>query len=82
MLYGRAFPVTDAEASKDYVMEFGKARVERQGDHCTIVTFSRMTDLALAAAAEMEKSGVSVEVMNMLNVFDTDSTVVTTLKFR
>ncbi len=24
LLYGRAFPVTDAEASKDYVMEFGK----------------------------------------------------------
>jgi pyruvate dehydrogenase E1 component beta subunit len=82
LLYGRAFPVTDAEASKDYVMEFGKARVERQGDHCTIVTFSRMTDLALAAAAEMEKSGVSVEVMDMLNVFGTDSTVVTTLEFR
>ncbi len=49
-------------------MEFGKARVEKQGDHCTIVTFSRMTDLALALAAEMEKSGVSVEVINLLSL--------------
>jgi len=47
-------------------MEFGKARIERPGDHCTIVTFSRMTDLSLAAAAELEKIGVSVEVINLL----------------
>jgi pyruvate dehydrogenase E1 component beta subunit len=81
LLYGRAFPVTDAEASKDYVMEIGKARVERQGNHCTIVTFSRMTDLSLAAAAELEKSGVSVEVINLLSLRPLDmATVVNSIK--
>ena len=73
--------MTDAEASKDFVMEFGKARVEKQGDHCTIVTFSRMTDLALAAAAEMEKSGVSVEVINLLSLRPLDmASVVKSIK--
>jgi pyruvate dehydrogenase E1 component beta subunit len=81
LLYGRAFPVTDAEASKDFVMEFGKARIERAGDHCTIVTFSRMTDLSLAAAAELEKIGVSVEVINLLSLRPLDmASVVKSIK--
>src|SRR6202158_799651 len=46
----------------EFIVPFGKALVAREGTDVTIVAYSRMTVLALAAAAELEKEGVSCEV--------------------
>jgi pyruvate dehydrogenase E1 component beta subunit len=43
----------------------GKARIARAGEHVTIVAFSRMVKLALQAAEELEKAGVSAEVVDL-----------------
>ena len=32
MLYGTEFPVTDEVLSKDFVVPFGKAKIEREGE--------------------------------------------------
>ncbi|MDB5218082.1 MAG: Pyruvate dehydrogenase component beta subunit, partial [Myxococcaceae bacterium] len=49
----------------DVVVEMGKANIVRKGTDCTIVAYSRMTHVALDAAATLEKEGISVEVVDL-----------------
>jgi pyruvate dehydrogenase E1 component beta subunit len=49
----------------DVVVEMGKAQVVRKGTDCTIVAYSRMTHVALEAAAALEKEGISAEVVDL-----------------
>src|SRR6476646_1755715 len=49
----------------DVVVEMGKANIVRKGTDCTIVAYSRMTHVALDAAAALEKEGISVEVVDL-----------------
>ena len=68
LMYGISFPMSDEAQSKDFVVEIGKAKVEREGTDVTIITFSKMTGLALEAAEAMAAKGVSVEVINLLSI--------------
>src|SRR3954454_6806163 len=43
----------------------GKAQVVREGSDCTIVAYSRMTHVAIEAAALLEKQGVSCEIVDL-----------------
>jgi acetoin:2,6-dichlorophenolindophenol oxidoreductase subunit beta len=45
-------------------IEFGRARVHREGDDVTIVATGRLVHEALAAADEAEQEGISVEVVD------------------
>lgn len=63
--YGVSFEVSDAVLDKDFVLPLGKAKIEREGTHCTIVTFSKMVGTSLEAAKELEAEGISVEVINL-----------------
>jgi pyruvate dehydrogenase E1 component beta subunit len=49
----------------EFLVPIGKARIARAGEHVTIVAFSRMVKLALQAAEELEKAGVSAEVVDL-----------------
>jgi len=49
----------------DFVVEIGKAHVVREGTDVTIVSWSRITMVALQAAALLEKEGISVEVVDL-----------------
>jgi len=60
-LYGVKGDVPDGE----HVVEIGKAAVPLTGTDVTIVAYSRMTHLALEAAAELAKERVSVEVVDL-----------------
>jgi pyruvate dehydrogenase E1 component beta subunit len=55
----------------------GKAQVAREGRDVTVVAYSRMTHVALEAAAILEKEGVSVEVVDLrsLRPLDEDTVV-------
>jgi len=68
LMYGVSFPMTDAAQDKDFVIEIGKAKIERAGTDVTVISFSKMVGLALETATEMEKTGVSVEVINLLSI--------------
>src|ERR1700724_1897960 len=70
IVYGRSFEVPKLD---DFVMPIGKARVCRPGKDVTITAFSRMVKLALQAADELEKIGISAEVIDLrsLRPFDT-----------
>jgi pyruvate dehydrogenase E1 component beta subunit len=69
LVYGESFEVPD---DPEFLVPIGKARVLRPGGDVTITAFSRMVKLALEAAAELEKSGLSAEVVDLrsLRPFD------------
>ncbi len=58
-------------------LEIGKASVVRAGQHCTIVTYSRMTHLALEAATTLAAEGIEVEIVDLrsLRPLDEDTVV-------
>ncbi|MGD0779907.1 MAG: transketolase C-terminal domain-containing protein [Dehalococcoidales bacterium] len=49
---------------EDYTIPFGRADIKKEGIDVTVVALSRMVHEALAAAEEMEKEGISVEVID------------------
>ena len=73
-LYNSKGEVSD---DPEYLIPFGKADIKRQGSDVTIVAYSRMTILALQAASELEKEGISCEVVDLrtLTPLDTESFV-------
>lgn len=72
----------EVPADPDFVVPLGKCEVKREGKDVTIVAYSRMTVLALQAAAELEKEGVACEVVDLrsLRPLDADTFVASVKK--
>jgi pyruvate dehydrogenase E1 component beta subunit len=72
LVYGESFAVPD---DPEFLVPIGKARIARSGEHVTITAFSRMVKLALQAAEELEKAGISAEVIDLrtLRPFDAET---------
>jgi 2-oxoisovalerate dehydrogenase E1 component len=49
----------------DFTIPFGRARMVREGADCTIVTYGALVRRAEVAAAELERDGVSAEVLDL-----------------
>lgn len=64
VMYGDKFEVPEEE----YYIELGKADVKKKGTDVTIVSYNKMMKVALAAAAELEKEGVSAEVVDLRTI--------------
>uniref|UniRef100_A0A4W4EUX4 Pyruvate dehydrogenase E1 component subunit beta n=1 Tax=Electrophorus electricus TaxID=8005 RepID=A0A4W4EUX4_ELEEL len=75
LMYGVAFELSDEAQSKDFVIPIGKAKIERPGNHVTLVAHSRMVGFCLDAAAVLAKEGVECEVINLRTIrpLDTDT---------
>jgi pyruvate dehydrogenase E1 component beta subunit len=77
-MYGNKGEVPDDE---DFVIPLGQADVKREGTDCTIVARSVMVPAALKAAEELEKQGVSVEVVDPRTIRPLDiETIVASVK--
>jgi pyruvate dehydrogenase E1 component beta subunit len=63
-MYGDKSEVPEEE----YYIELGKADVKRQGRDVTIVAFNKMMKVALGAAVELEKEGISAEVIDLRTI--------------
>lgn len=61
----------------DHLVPIGKAAVRREGTDVTIVSFNKMVYEALKAAEELEKEGISAEVIDLRTIrpMDHDSIV-------
>lgn len=85
LLYGQTFPMSEAAQKDDWVIPFGKAKVERAGTDLTIVTLSRCVGQCLVAAENLKKNyGVEAEVINLRSVkpIDIESIVKSVKKTR
>jgi len=81
LLYGVSFPLSDEAQSKDFVIEIGKAKVEREGTDVTIVAFSRAVGFSLEAAELLAQEGISAEVINLRSIRPLDmDTIVASVK--
>jgi pyruvate dehydrogenase E1 component beta subunit len=49
----------------DWIVPIGKAKVVREGRHCTVVSFARGMQYALAAADALAKDGIECEVIDL-----------------
>jgi pyruvate dehydrogenase E1 component beta subunit len=78
LVYGETFAVPD---DPEYLVPIGKARIARPGEHVTLTAFSRTVKLALEAAEELQKAGISAEIVDLrsLRPFDI-GTVVASVK--
>lgn len=64
VMYGDKSEVPEEE----YYIPLGKADVKKQGRDITIVSFNKMMKVALGAAAELEKEGISAEVIDLRTI--------------
>ncbi|PYI32062.1 pyruvate dehydrogenase E1 component, beta subunit [Aspergillus indologenus CBS 114.80] len=82
LLYGQAFPMSEAAQKSDFVLPIGKAKIERPGKDLTIVSLSRCVGQSLNAAAQLkQKYGVEAEVINLRSVKPLDvETIIQSLK--
>ncbi len=77
MLYRVKGPVPE----EDYTIPFGRAEVKREGNHVTVVTISRMVYESLKAAEELEKDGISAEIIDLRTLVPWDrKTVIESVK--
>lgn len=64
LMYGEKGMVPENE----YLLPIGVADIKKEGNDVTIVSFGKIIKVALQAAAELEKDGISVEVVDLRTV--------------
>ena len=79
LLYNSKGEVPD---DPEFLVPFGQASVLREGGDVTVVAYARMTVLALQAANELEKEGISCEIVDLrtLNPLDVDTFITSARK--
>jgi 2-oxoisovalerate dehydrogenase E1 component len=73
-----ATPVPD-----DFEVPFGKARIRKEGNDLSVITYGNTTPMCLELAEKFEKEGIaSIEVMDLrsLSPLDTDAVIATVKK--
>ena len=78
ILYGQTFECPTAD---DFVLPIGKAKIEREGKHVTIVAYSIMVSVAMKAAETLSAQGIEAEVVNLRTLRPMDTaTIVESVK--
>lgn len=81
IMYGREFDVSEDFYSEDFVIPIGLAKVEREGKHVTLTSYSRMVGECLKAAEELAKEGIEAEVINLRSLKPLDrETIINSVK--
>lgn len=77
IMYGLKGEVPDGE----YTVPIGKAAIRKHGTDVTIVSFNKMMEVAKDAATELEKEGISAEVIDLRTIRPLDHhTIVESVK--
>lgn len=65
----------------EYTVPIGEAKILQEGDHVTLISYSRMISFCKQAADELAKKGVSVEIIDLRTVKPLDiATVAASVK--
>lgn len=76
-MYGDKMEIPEEE----YYIPIGKADIKREGADVTLVTFGKITKLALQAAEDLAKENISVEVVDLRTIRPLDyETVISSVK--
>jgi len=76
-MYGLKGEVPEGE----YLVPIGKAAIRREGTDVTIVSYNKMMEVAKVAAVELEKEGISAEVIDLRTIRPLDhETIVNSVK--
>jgi len=79
ILYGRSFD--DVPTDPEHVVPLGKARIARAGSHVTITAYSRMVEVAMAAAKSLAEEGIEAEVIDLRTLRPLDrATIIESVK--
>jgi 2-oxoisovalerate dehydrogenase E1 component len=62
--------------SDDFVIPFGKAKIRKEGKDITVVTYGTAVHLSMIAAEDLEKQGISVEVIDLRSLAPWDKDTV------
>ena len=66
---------------EEYIIQIGKCDVKREGTDVTIISYNKMMKLALKAAEELEKDGISAEVIDLMTIRPLDmDTIIQSVK--
>lgn len=66
---------------EEYLIPIGKANIVREGTDVTITCFNKLVKVAIAAAAELEKEGISVEIIDLRTIRPLDeATIINSVK--
>jgi 2-oxoisovalerate dehydrogenase E1 component beta subunit len=74
--------IKDEIPDGDYIVPLGKARVAREGNHLSVITYAAMLYVALEAAEILSKEGIEIEILDLRTVspLDRESIAVTVKK--
>ena len=76
-MYGDKMEIPDEE----YYLPIGKADIKKEGSDVTLVTFGKITKLALQAAEDLAKENISVEVVDLRTIRPLDyDTIINSVK--
>jgi 2-oxoisovalerate dehydrogenase E1 component len=64
------------EPDADYIVPFGKGVIRREGKDLTLVTWGSTVYMALELARQMEKDGVSLEIIDLRSVVPLDEELI------
>ena len=71
-LYAQSFPFNPESA-----LPWGRAKISRSGNDCSIICYSRMVQRSLEAAVQLAELGVEVEVVDLRTLHPLDMETVT-----
>ena len=85
VIYIESLPLYDTKGEvpndDDFTVPIGVAEVKREGSDVTVIGYSRMTVIALQVAQQLEKEGISVEVVDLRSLRPLDRpTIVESVK--
>lgn len=81
IMYNEGFEVPEPVMDKDFLIPIGKAKIMKEGKDVTIVAFSKMVKFSMLAAAELEREGISCEVINLRTLKPLDrNTIIESVK--
>ena len=77
MLYNMTGPVPEG----DYSVEIGKANILQEGDHLTLISYSRMIYFCKEVAEEYKAKGINIELIDLRTIKPLDvGTIVASVK--
>ena len=65
----------------EFLVPIGKANIRKKGSDCTIVSFGKILKTVHAAADELEKEGINVEIIDLVTIRPLDlATIIDSVK--